>query len=192
MLKRRTQHPARTRGSDSLRGNGPWPAEVARPAGDFALATVHRAQNTDDPVRLRSILDGFSKLGCPIIFPIHPRTQKMIEKFSLSLPKNLHPIEPQAYFEMLALIRDCTFVVTDSGGLQKETYYAGKRCLVLREETEWTELVELGVAKLVGADSRQIANSVSWTQQKIEIAANIYGDGKAGEKIVTELAKFLA
>jgi len=169
-----------------------WPADVSKPQTSYVLATVHRAQNTDDPRRLKAILDAFASVSHPIVFPIHPRTKKMVENNGFVFSKNIQLVEPQAYFEMLALLRDCAFVITDSGGLQKEAYYAGKRCLVLREETEWTELVEIGAAKLVGANNQQIVRESQWAQQSSHLERNIYGDGKSAEKIVTGIFNYLS
>ena len=88
---------------------------------------------------------------------------------------------------MLELLKESSYVLTDSGGLQKEAYYANKKCIVLREETEWTELVEAGVNKVVGVEKQNILDNLNWVKQSHDIPKNIYGDGKAGNKIVETL-----
>ncbi|MFW5781776.1 MAG: non-hydrolyzing UDP-N-acetylglucosamine 2-epimerase [Candidatus Muiribacteriaceae bacterium] len=109
---------------------------------DFILCTVHRAENTDSPERLEKILSIFRRLEKKIILPLHPRTKKHFN--SMNLPENVIIIPPVGYPDMLGLLHECEFVMTDSGGLQKEAAFAGRFCVTLRDETEWTETVQMG------------------------------------------------
>src|SRR5574344_1919859 len=128
----------------------------------FILCTIHRAENTDDETRLRSIFEALNEIAKEkqIILPLHPRTKKLLENLQTKnqklLTKNLTIIDPVGYLEMVWLIDNCDFVMTDSGGLQKEAYFFEKQCITLRDETEWVELVECGANILVGADKEKI------------------------------------
>jgi len=117
-------------------------------AEKFILATIHRAENTDDPSRLKSIFKELNMIGkeVPIYLPLHPRTRKILEALNLktSLHINIKIIEPVSYLEMIYLLEKCTMVMTDSGGLQKEAFFFKKLCVTLHDETEWVELVENG------------------------------------------------
>ncbi|GAB1465728.1 UDP-N-acetylglucosamine 2-epimerase (non-hydrolyzing) [Aliarcobacter cryaerophilus] len=123
----------------------------------FILCTIHRAENTDDETRLRSIFEALNEIAkeTQVILPLHPRTKKILENLKLDI-SNLTIIEPVGYLEMVWLIDNCDFVMTDSGGLQKEAYFFEKQCITLRDETEWVELVECGANTLVGADKEKI------------------------------------
>lgn len=122
----------------------------------FLLVTLHRQENTDDKSRLREIVDALHQLAMHyrIIMPLHPRTRNVIRDLDLRLP--FDPIDPVGYLDMVELLRNCAFVITDSGGLQKEAYFYGKYCLVTRNETEWTELVDMNYNFLVGASRHLI------------------------------------
>lgn len=161
-----------------------WPKAVDSSLKNFAVVTIHRAQNTDELDRLKQILLSLSALPHPVILPLHPRTKKIIENNHLTVGKNIQVLEPVSYFEMLGLLKNCSYVLTDSGGLQKEAYYAGKKCVVLRDETEWTELVTAGVNRLAGVDQDRILDAAHWASQSGPLPPQIYGDGKAGEHII--------
>jgi UDP-GlcNAc3NAcA epimerase len=158
----------------------------------FILATIHRAENADDLNRLQSIFLGFEKISreIPIILPLHPRTQIMIQTLG---PKISNPqvliTEPVGYLEMIYLLEACRAVMTDSGGLQKEAYFFKKPCITLRNETEWIELVENEFNRIAGAASDTIygayQNSFASTYN---FDIELYGHGTAGEKIVNILA----
>lgn len=163
-----------------------WPKGIEK-LSDFVLVTLHRAQNTDEVDRLKTIFSTLSDLPQSIIFPIHPRTQKLLNSYQIPMGKNIHLIEPVSYFEMLGLLQACSYVMTDSGGLQKEAYYAGKKCIVLREETEWTELVEIGVNCVTGIQQDKIMNAANWAKQAFNAPNDIYGDGTASHKIAMAL-----
>ncbi len=149
----------------------------------YALATLHRGGNVDNKINLSAILKGFEKINFPIIFPIHPRTCKMLEQFALEVPENVHLIEPLGYLDMLMMEEYAECILTDSGGIQKEAYLLGTRCITLREETEWVETVSSGWNCLTGADSSKIASRFYDFKPK-DSRPDIYGDGHAAEKIV--------
>lgn len=122
----------------------------------YMLATVHRAENADDPARLAAILGAFADIARPILFPVHPRTRKAIAAAGLDLPANIRACDPLGYIDLLRALRDADCVLTDSGGLQKEACWLGTPCVTLREETEWVETVEAGWNQLVGAERAKI------------------------------------
>jgi len=156
----------------------------------YALVTVHRAANTDDVNRLAAILDGLNRLEMPIVFPVHPRTRKVIEKAGLSTKDHVRLIEPVGYLEMLLLESNADCILTDSGGMQKEAYWLGVRCITLRDETEWIETVRLGWNKLVGANSEAIVDALkNW--HPIGEHQPVYGDGHTAEKIGEILLNFM-
>ncbi|WP_141048707.1 non-hydrolyzing UDP-N-acetylglucosamine 2-epimerase [Aliarcobacter cryaerophilus] len=159
----------------------------------FILCTIHRAENTDDETRLRSIFEALNEIAKEkqVILPLHPRTKKILENLKLDI-SNLTIIEPVGYLEMVWLIDNCDFVMTDSGGLQKEAYFFEKQCITLRDETEWVELVECGANTLVGADKEKIIktyrNNAKFNKQNLKL--DLYGGGKASENIINELLEF--
>ncbi|MFZ4403301.1 MAG: non-hydrolyzing UDP-N-acetylglucosamine 2-epimerase [Pseudobdellovibrionaceae bacterium] len=157
---------------------------------NFALCTIHRAENTDNPDRLKEILLGLESIAkqVDIVMPLHPRTKGLLQ----NCPDiNLRPfilIEPVGYLEMLALLNACSIVLTDSGGLQKEAYFFKKPCVTLRDQTEWTELVDAGCNILAGTNSKDIIFAFeSMQNKKIDFDRFFYGDGKAAKKIVSTL-----
>jgi len=159
--------------------------------GPFALVTVHRAENVDNVNRIRSIFNALNAIGedYKIVLPMHPRTLKQIKKMDID-SRNIHIIEPVGYIEMLSLLKNANFVITDSGGLQKEAYFFKKPCVVLREETEWVELINHGSTILAGASFERILSAVTRVQNtKFDFSTSLYGDGNAGSKIVKLLAE---
>jgi len=156
----------------------------------FALATVHRAENTDNPDRLREIILAINEvhITTPVILPLHPRTKLIIQKLGLHL--DVHIVEPVGYLEMVYLLKTCDFVLSDSGGVQKEAYYFKKSCFVLRDETEWTELVEHGANKIVGANRQAIVTAVTERVSDIDFSHELYGAGDAANKIVAYLQHY--
>lgn len=160
--------------------------------GAFILATVHRAENTDDATKLRQILAGFAEASVPVVWPLHPRTGKRLIEFGIAVPPTVRPIDPVGYLDMVMLQGNAALIATDSGGVQKEAYFQKTPCITLREQTEWTELVDLGVNHLVGTDPNAIAQhfsalNTSEREYSSFTESSPYGDGKAAEKIVKQL-----
>jgi len=156
--------------------------------GEFLLCTIHRAENTDSEQRLRNILLGLSASERPIVLPLHPRTRKTMERLALAPSEQIYVVDPVGYLEMVWLEMHCHAVVTDSGGVQKEAYFHGKPCITLRDETEWIELVELGVNTLVGAEPEHIANHINNPPNACTVG-DVYGDGRASELIAQILCE---
>jgi UDP-GlcNAc3NAcA epimerase len=152
---------------------------------EFYLITLHRAENTDDPARLRAIVDTLNSLTDHRgVFPVHPRTRKMLTGQGLHLAGHILAIEPVGFLEMLALESRCRFIVTDSGGVQKEALFLGKPCITLRDQTEWVETVQAGWNTLVGADPQKIRRAFEHLHTPAERPA-FYGSGDAGVKILS-------
>ena len=164
-------------------------SELGVKAKRYALLTLHRSGNVDNEQCLTEIFGGLGTIDFPIIFPVHPRTQKMVAKFELALPENIIPIEPVGYLDMLALEQNAECIFTDSGGIQKEAYLLGVRCITLREETEWVETVELGWNCLAGANG---GNIISFFRDfhPSEERPEIYGNGHAADKIIEILKSY--
>jgi UDP-GlcNAc3NAcA epimerase len=158
---------------------------------DFILLTIHRAENTDNPMRLGAIVNGINRLSdYKFIFPIHPRTQKILIQNNLNFMDHVRVIEPVSYFQMLAYESACFAVLTDSGGVQKEAFFFKKPCITLRDTTEWIELVDAGWNILVGAEPEKIVTAV----KNIRIPKTyhyLYGDGNCAEKIINCLLRKL-
>lgn len=150
--------------------------------GEYALVTVHRAGNTDEPDRMRSILKGLGMLSTQVIFPVHPRTRKMIQEWGLKPNVNISLIEPLGHFDILTLQENANCILTDSGGMQKEAYLLGVRCITLREETEWVETVSAGWNILAGVDEEVIKTLFETWRPQSERPL-LYGDGHASEQI---------
>lgn len=151
----------------------------------FILCTIHRAENTDNLSRLRSITNALAEIHrtTPVVCPLHPRTRKLAAENGLELPFAV--IDPVGYFDMIELLKHCQAVVTDSGGLQKEAYFFSKPCITLRDETEWTELIDSGCNVLAGADQETILQYWSTlSHRQPDFESRLYGDGHAAEKIV--------
>ena len=159
------------------------------PKGYF-LATVHRASNTDDPVALRAILEAFALLDAPVIFPVHPRTQKKLAGYGIAPAANVRIVEPLPYFDMLALLSGARAVLTDSGGVQKEAYILEVPCVTLRENTEWVETIEDGWNVLVGADTNRIVAEAEKVGDAPRQHSARFGDGQAAARIAAIIGEF--
>ena len=160
----------------------------------YYLATLHRAENTDDPNKLKSIFVALDEMGgkTPVIFPLHPRTKKMMKIYQLfSKFKNIKFIEPVSYIDMLQLEKNAKAILTDSGGVQKEAYWLKVPCFTLREETEWGEIVKNGWNVLVGTEMRKIVKKVRYMEGRRRVLKRhgLFGDGKASQKIIQILVK---
>ncbi len=150
--------------------------------GHYALVTVHRAANTDNPARLRQIIAGLNSVTETIVFPAHPRTKKVLDQLGITLNPHILLIDPVGYFDIVTLEDNARIIATDSGGVQREAYFLGKPCLTLRDETEWVETVAAGWNMLVGAEAERIhAAWFSFTPPAAQ--PPIFGDGRAGERI---------
>ena len=169
---------------------------------NFILATIHRPQNTDDIQVLSGILTALNEIsladGIEVVLPIHPRTANMIEQANdaaiSQLSKNplFKIIEPVGFLEMILLEKHAKLVMTDSGGVQKEAFFMRKPCVILRSETEWTEIVERGCAILVGADPEKIREGHQFFSKKLNLDfPAIFGDGKAAEFICKSIIEHL-
>ena len=160
----------------------------------YIVATIHRDFNTDDPKALAGILDGLNRAhresGLEVLLPLHPRTRKRVAEFGLedSL-RHLRAAEPIGYLDLMSLTLHCAAAVTDSGGYQKEAYYAGKRAVVLMPDTGWRELTDAGWNLLCPPDAERIASAVAEALAPAPRPENIYGAGDAGERIVESLAE---
>jgi UDP-GlcNAc3NAcA epimerase len=164
---------------------------------NYYLATLHRAENTDDPERLKSILRALNEIGknTTTVLPLHPRTKKMMKVYHFFRAfKNIKFIEPVSYFDMLKLERNARTILTDSGGVQKEAYWLRVPCFTLREETEWVETIKSGWNVLTGTNAKRIVGEVGRLEKRRNYPEGnrIFGDGKAGEKIVQTLIRHSA
>ena len=157
--------------------------------GGYALATLHRKENTDDPGRLRPIFEGLAQSQCEVVMPLHPRTRTRLAEFGIEPAGAVRIIDPVGYLEMLLLERDAKLIATDSGGVQKEAYFHGVPCVTLRDETEWVELVQLGVNVLVGADAGAIAQAMQGHPFQTT-SREVYGDGRAATRIASIVAEY--
>jgi UDP-GlcNAc3NAcA epimerase len=154
---------------------------------DFVLATVHRAENTDNPDRLQEVVDGLRRVSesIPVVFPVHPRTWLAMQRMGgPGLSGRILRLEPQGYLQMLWLLKHCRMVMTDSGGLQKEACFFKKPCITLRRETEWTELTDSGCNVLCGTDPEAVSGAASdFMAKPPAFPDGLYGNGNAASKI---------
>ena len=161
------------------------------PNEGFIVATLHRAENTDDSTRLKSIIEALNYIHehiRPVVLPLHPRTQKVVK--SLGLELEMLVLEPVGYLEMIWLLKHCDAVVSDSGGVQKEAFFFKKPCVTMRDQTEWVELIEHGVNVLAGADTQKIIQCTeAMLGKNIEDPLSLYGGGHASQNIVNVLEK---
>jgi UDP-GlcNAc3NAcA epimerase len=164
--------------------------------GGYAFMTLHRAETVDDPAALASMLSAVDSIGFPVVFSVHPRTRSKLRQESASRCTNIRFIEPLPYFDALKLVRGSAFVITDSGGLQKEAFWLGKPTLVTREVTEWIELVQEGRSFLVGTDRLRLLEGYRRIQD-LALGSSflkppaIFGDGHAADKVVASAAVYL-
>lgn len=158
----------------------------------YALATIHRAENTDDPARLGAIVAGLVRVaesGLAVVWPIHPRTRPLVDVEELGT-RGVRILGPQSFAAMVSLERDAEVVVTDSGGVQKEALWLDVPCVTTRDETEWVETVACGWNRLVAADATKIATAALAPRPEGE-APDLYGDGHASERILSTLQRVL-
>lgn len=150
--------------------------------GAYALVTIHRVANTDDPVRLNQIVETLNNAPEPLVFPAHPRTKKALARLGACFSGHVRLIEPVSYFDMMILEENARLIATDSGGVQREAYFLGIPCLTLREETEWTETVKAGWNRLVGTDPDQVLDAWINFMPPAE-RPPVFGDGTAAQRI---------
>lgn len=164
----------------------------------FVLATIHRPANTDNPENLRSIFRALNDITeqhqLDVVLPLHPRTRKMIGDLRLEigdLSDRIRIIEPASFFEIIRLEKNAAIVMTDSGGVQKEAFFYGTPCVILRPETEWVEIVEAGSGIIADADYERIMAAYEALVNKPVQFPALFGDGHASEKILSEIMNYL-
>lgn len=155
---------------------------------DFVLATIHRQENTDNPVKLHDIITGLNLINKEVqmVVPLHPRTRNILQQLNLKPAFTI--IDPVGYFDMIMLLKHCKLVVTDSGGVQKEAFFFGRHCITLREQTEWVELVEHGFNRIVGTNTNLLLDAFRYFSNKqSDFGVDLYGKGKAAERAAGEI-----
>ncbi len=162
----------------------------------YVLATLHRDFNVDSRLPLGEILEGLGRIqkthGLDVVLPVHPRTRRRLEEFGLQdRASALKLVEPVGYLELMGLLEGCEAVVTDSGGFQKEAYFAEKRALVMMPDTGWRELVEAGWHRLCAPDAQEMTRAFAALGTPVPYPAGLYGDGTAGDRVVRAIAAFL-
>lgn len=167
-------------------------AGLALPRDGYVLLTAHRAENTNDASRLRTILDAVMRVGrqMPVLWPLHPRTRGVLRSTDLiALAENqVHVVEPLGYLDMVSAERNAAVIATDSGGVQKEAFFHGVPCVTLREETEWVELVSAGWNRLAPpTNADEVSKAILAACGTRGAPVEPYGDGHAAEKIVARL-----
>ncbi len=168
-----------------------WWARMGFGQSPFALCTFHRAVNTDNPTRLRGIIDALGLLDMPVLLPLHPRTRAALRREGLGLSANVRAIEPVGFFELQIAMARATLVLTDSGGVTKEAYQLSKSIVLLDDQTEWVEGVEDGFVIVAGADPRAILDAVGLFPTE-RSNSRPYGTGDAGQKVVLACCAFVA
>ena len=157
--------------------------------GRYGLATIHRAESTDRPATLRTLLATLGNLGLPVVLPLHPRTKAAMQAAGVEAPAHVLAIPPVSYHEMLILERHARIILTDSGGVQKEAFLLGVPCVTLRNETEWVETVEAGLNRVAGTEPETIlAAARAFLTETPSTSMKPYGDGHAAEAILQVLA----
>ncbi len=180
----RTREASLARGAELL-------AEQGLEPGGFAVATLHRAGNVDTPGRLEAALAVLEGIGLPVVLPVHPRTAARLDEFGLRerAERSLILAPPLGYLDFSGLLLNSAAVLTDSGGVQKEAYVAGVRCITLRDTTEWTETVDAGWNTLVALDAD--AAQAALAQPLPADRPDLYGDGHAAERVVSAVERLV-
>lgn len=161
-------------------------AQLGLAPGAYILATIHRPANTDDPEAMGRIGEAFAEVGMPVVFPLHPRTRKLLAEYSMTWGEEVRFIEPVGHIELLALARAAYQVATDSGGVQKEAFLLGVPCTTLREETEWPETLEGGWNALAGSQREAIVAALRRPRPH-QMGGNPFGNGDAAQRIAASL-----
>jgi UDP-GlcNAc3NAcA epimerase len=160
---------------------------IPHPAGEYAVATIHREANVSEP-RLGRIVAGLGRLSGPVVFPTHPRTRAALERDGVRAAAHVELVAPLGYLPFAALASQARVIVTDSGGLQKEAYWYGVPCVTTRPTTEWVATVALGANTLVDDDPDALAAAVAAARPLTADRPALYGDGRAAERIAAALA----
>ena len=163
--------------------------------GHYILATLHRDFNTDHPQRLQAILHALDEIAHrsdgPVVLPLHPRTANRLKEQGIKLPDSILQFPPVSYLQMLALEHGARLILTDSGGVQKEAYFLQRPCIILRPETEWTEIVTHGAAILTDANPQRILEACDTLFHKEITFLPLFGNGKASSIIINDILKHL-
>ncbi len=164
-------------------------------AKGYLLATAHREEYVDDPVRLRDLVASFAAVSVesalPLVWPIHPRTQKRLDESCIQLPESIRAIAPLGYLDFLQLESNAALILTDSGGVQEEACILGIPCIVLREFSDRPESLDVGAAVLAGTDPGKIVAAAVQMTSKKPVWANPFGDGHSAERILDRIQAFL-
>ncbi len=155
--------------------------------GPFALMTIHRPSNTENHQNLAEILTAVAQIPHQVVWPVHPRMKDKMD--AMVLPKNLLIATPFSYLQMLQMLHGASFVITDSGGLQKEAYWAKKKCITVRTETEWVETVQVGWNFLTGPDAEKIVQAIQAALPADH--PELYGTGEAAQQIALQIGKVM-
>jgi UDP-N-acetylglucosamine 2-epimerase len=157
----------------------------------YHLLTLHRPYTVDDLNKLQKVMLAIARLDLPVIFPVHPRTRKMIMEYKLQIPSNIVLTDPQGYFDFLLLQKNASHILTDSGGIQKEAYLLKVPCITLRPETEWVETVKAGWNMVIGNEAEGLANTVRYFHPGGHQPA-VFGNYSVAEKMVGKIGEFLS
>lgn len=159
---------------------------------DYLVATIHRASNTDNKENLKNIVDAFCELNETVVFPVHPRTEKLLKNYGLydSLNSSVILTEPLGFFDFIKLMNHAKMILTDSGGVQKEAYILQVPCVTLRNNTEWVETIEDGWNILVGSNTDKIFKAVKEFKPSSICHRNVYGQGSAGQEIASTIDSY--
>jgi UDP-N-acetylglucosamine 2-epimerase len=164
--------------------------------GSYAFMTIHRAEVVDERRALTEVMAGVSSLGTDVLFSVHPRTKERIREFGISVGPRVMMVGPLPYLDALALVKNSEYVITDSGGLQKEAFWLGKPSLITRETTEWTEIIKAGAAFLVGTKREGMARGARKVarvgRKNFRDSTKIFGNGKASQRVAQVVSDFLS
>ncbi len=155
----------------------------------YIFLTMHRDSNSTK-LQIKKILGDISRIKNIFFWPIHPKIKLIIKKNKIKIPKNIIHSKPLSYLESLAAIKESVYVITDSGGVQKETYFYKKKCFVLRNETEWSELIKVNCVKLISNDVLTIEKSSKFLNKRL-IVRQIFGNGDSTSKIAKLIKKII-
>jgi UDP-N-acetylglucosamine 2-epimerase len=165
-------------------------------SGNYYYVTCHRAETVDDPNRLNTVVDILSELERPAVFSVHPRFRRNLTRLGrwreLKTMRHLRPTAPLPHIESLALVAGAHSVLTDSGGVQREAYWSGTSCLLLRDRTEWTELVSCGAVRLTDLDGTKIARSLRRRAKIQPVGDRFFTIRQPSRRIINRLARDLA